>query len=53
MNEIRNQLFEKLHIIVDRPKQGSGNTNYGNTGRIFFNNLDVVSDITGKYQQLT
>ena len=47
---IQKRLFEKLRILVDVPKQGYGNTNDGNTARVFFKNADVVADITGKIQ---
>lgn len=45
---IQNRLHEELRILVDVPKPGFGNTNDGNTARIFFNNVDTVSNITGK-----
>lgn len=43
---IYTELKEELGLNVDRPAQGSGNTNNGNTARRFFANPDVVSRIT-------
>lgn len=45
---IQDKLKQKLGFLVDAPKQGSGNTNDGNMARKFFDNLDIVSDVTGK-----
>lgn len=45
---IQTALRAELGIMVDAPKQGYGCTNDGNTARIFFNNLEVVSRITSK-----
>lgn len=36
-----------LGIQVDKPKQGFGSTNTGNVARKFFDNIDVVSEVTG------
>lgn len=44
---IQEQLCQRLGIIVDVPKQGSGNTNDGNTARRFFENPLLTSQITG------
>lgn len=44
---IQDQLQKRLGLIVDLPKQGSGNTNDGNTARRFFENPAVSSQITG------
>lgn len=40
-------LHTKLGIIVDMPCQGYGNTNSGNTARTFFNNIEVIAEVTG------
>lgn len=45
---IQSALHSELGIRVDAPKQGYGSTNDGNTARIFFDNLEVVSRITSK-----
>lgn len=45
--EVQIGLKEKLSICVDMVKQGFGSTNDGNTARKFFNNADVVSEVTG------
>lgn len=39
--------FLKFGLIIDRPKQGSGNTNDGNTARRFFSDPERASQITG------
>lgn len=45
--KIQSQLKEKLGILVDMPKQGSGTSNDGNTARRFFKNFEMVSEISG------
>lgn len=45
---IQNLLKENLGILVDAPKQGTGNTIDGNIARKFFNNIDIVSRVTGQ-----
>lgn len=51
INQRKKQIQEKLHkeigIIVDKPKQGFGNFNDGNTSRRFFDNDNVAAHITG------
>lgn len=47
--KIQNDLKARLGILVDAPTQGSGNTDDGNTARKFFDNIDVVSSVTGKH----
>ncbi len=43
---IKNELFAKLGILVDTPKQGgAGNSNAGNTGRRFLKHADEVAQI--------
>lgn len=44
---IQNEFREELGLIIDTPKQGSGNTNDGNTARRFFQDPDITSKITG------
>lgn len=46
-SEIEKQLEKRLSILVNKPEQSYGNTNDGNTSRKFFNNVEVVSEITG------
>ncbi|KAJ8671967.1 hypothetical protein QAD02_003226 [Eretmocerus hayati] len=43
----QDELRDLIGILIDAPAQGSGNTNSGNTSRIFFENLDIVARITG------
>lgn len=45
--EIEKQLEDRLGLLVNKPKQNFGSTNDGNTARKFFNNVDIVSEITG------
>lgn len=49
---IYTELKKDLGLNVDRPAQGSGTTNNGNTARIFFANAEKVSKITGVDVQL-
>ncbi len=44
--EIQRKLRQELGIIVDCPKQGgSGNSNSGNTARVFFRKKEIVSQL--------
>lgn len=45
---IQDELHDYLGVTVDAPKPGSGSTNDGNTARKFFNNIDIVSTVTGE-----
>lgn len=45
---MEDRLEQELNILVNKPKQNFGNSNDGNTSRKFFENLDVVAEITGK-----
>lgn len=49
---IQDQFRQRLGLIIDMPKQGSGNTNDGNTARRFFENPAVSSQITGVDESL-
>ena len=49
---IQKEFKEKLGLKVDIPKAGSGNSNDGNTARVFFKNVDMVSAITGVNKEL-
>ncbi|XP_055840046.1 uncharacterized protein LOC129907726 [Episyrphus balteatus] len=44
--------FRQIGLIVDKPKQGGGNSNDGNTARRFFANPSVSSQITGVKQSV-
>lgn len=44
---IQDKFFQNVGIKVDQTKQGTGNTNDGNTARRFFSNIHCTSDITG------
>lgn len=43
---IQKEFRERLGIYIDVVKQGSGNTNDGNTARRFFENYNIVAEIT-------
>lgn len=43
---IQEQLRSQVGLIVDKPKPGFGSSNDGNTARRFFENADIVSEIT-------
>lgn len=49
---IQEKFKSKLGLIVDVPEPGFGNTNDGNTSRRFFNNPELVAEITGVDLQL-
>lgn len=44
--------FKQIGLIVDRPKQGGGNTNDGNTARRFFKDPIKSAEITGVNENL-
>lgn len=44
---IQNEFKSKLGLIIDKPKQGYGSSNDGNTARRFFINFKISSEITG------
>lgn len=44
---IQNELKRRLGIVVDVPRQGSGNSNDGNTARRFFKAPETVAEVTG------
>ncbi|XP_071580794.1 uncharacterized protein [Temnothorax nylanderi] len=44
---IQEGFYEKMGLIVDIPKHGSGTTNTGNTARRFFRDPELASEITG------
>ena len=46
-SRIIQKVQERLGITIDTPTSNGGNTNDGNTARIFFNNIDVILEITG------
>lgn len=50
--DIQTELRETLGLLVDIPKPGSGTTNDGNTARRFFENPEIVSNITGLNQNI-
>lgn len=45
--QIQDEFMSQLGLIVDQPRQGLGNSNDGNTARIFFQNAEVSAAITG------
>ena len=45
--KIKLEFRKRLHLLVDHPKVGTGNTNDGNTARVAFRNSFVFSEITG------
>lgn len=46
-NQIQADMKSKLGLLLDVPKAGCGNTNDGNTARRFFENVEIVAEITG------
>jgi hypothetical protein len=46
INRIREQFRQKTGLIIDVAKQGSGNSNDGNTARRFFEDPDLTAKIT-------
>lgn len=52
MEEIQNRFREEIGLVIDKPKQVSGNTNDGNTARRFFQAYDITSEITGVNMEL-
>lgn len=44
---VQKRFREELGLIIDKPRQVSGNTNDGNTARRFFYNADCSANITG------
>lgn len=49
---IQKRFREELGLIIDKPRQGSGNSNDGNTARRFFFNFSRSADITGVDEEL-
>lgn len=49
---IQNGFKDQLNLLVDRPKQGAGNSNDGNTARRFFENWKISAVILGLNPQL-
>lgn len=45
--EIQLSFRKKLNLVVDKPKQGYGNSNTGNTARRAFAASEIFSEITG------
>lgn len=46
-NTVQRRFREELGLIIDKPRQISGNSNDGNTARRFFRNANCSSEITG------
>lgn len=44
---IQNRFRKEVGLLIDMPKQKTGNTNDGNTARRFFGDPEITSDITG------
>lgn len=49
---VQKKFREELGLNIDKPKQGSGNTNDGNTARRFFQNYNCTAEITGVDEEL-
>lgn len=49
---VQKRFREELGLHIDKPRQGSGNSNDGNTARRFFYNACITDDITGVDIQL-
>jgi hypothetical protein len=46
-SRIQNAFRKQTGLIIDVPKQGSGNSNDGNTARRFFADPEMTASITG------
>lgn len=46
-DEIKEKFKNQMGLVVDKPKPGYGNSNYGNTARRFFKNPELSGEITG------
>ena len=44
---IQDEFWEKLNMHVDKPLNGAGNCNTGNTARAFYENASVAAEILG------
>lgn len=44
---IQKEFFKRLGLHIDKPRSNAGNSNDGNTARIFFANAEVSAEITG------
>jgi len=44
---IQKEFRTRIGLLIDYPKQGSGNSNDGNTARRFFRDPELASEITG------
>jgi len=49
---IQKRFRNELGLIIDKPRQVSGNSNDGNTARRFFDNEACTADITGIDEEL-
>ena len=49
---VQKRFREELGLIIDKPRQVSGNTNDGNTARRFFYNASCSAEITGVDENL-
>lgn len=49
---VQMELKQRLGINVDVPRQGSGNSNDGNTARRFFRDTQIVAEVTGVDEEL-
>lgn len=49
---IQKDFFDKMGLVIDVPKHGSGTSNTGNTARRFFRDPELTSAITGVNKQL-
>ncbi|KAG8232539.1 hypothetical protein J437_LFUL012889 [Ladona fulva] len=51
--EVQEKLCREMNLLVDLPKQGYGSSNTGNVGRVFFQNPELASEVTGISKDLT
>lgn len=49
---VQRRFREELGLNIDKPKQGTGNSNDGNTARRFFQNYQCSAEITGVDEEL-
>ena len=50
--QVQEQFWKRLHLHVDKPRQGGGSSNDGNTSRRAFQAEDEFADITGVDREL-
>lgn len=49
---VQSRFRNELGLHIDKPRQGAGNSNDGNTARRFFSNYQCTANITGVDEEL-